>query len=136
MGAESWWASLHPGLSCCTLQAPHEVICCAALGGQQQPRWPRFTFAPRHIHSCPVWGLSHRRPTADGAVAQDSSQARQMWHLREGITEGLRHRGACICLRGHSCAAAAVLHRTRPPANSLPPARFSFCRLPLRRRAA
>jgi D-2-hydroxyglutarate dehydrogenase len=30
----------------------------------------------------------------DGAVAQDGTQARQMWHLREGITEGLRHRGA------------------------------------------
>lgn len=32
--------------------------------------------------------------SADGAVAQDTTQARQMWHLREGITEGLRHRGA------------------------------------------
>ena len=31
---------------------------------------------------------------ADGTLAQDSSQARQIWHLREGITEGLRHRGA------------------------------------------
>lgn len=32
---------------------------------------------------------------ADGVLAQDVAQARQIWHLREGITEGLRHRGAC-----------------------------------------
>ncbi|EFN52862.1 hypothetical protein CHLNCDRAFT_26350 [Chlorella variabilis] len=30
----------------------------------------------------------------DGVLAQDGGQARAMWHLREGITEGLRHRGA------------------------------------------
>ncbi|KAL4440007.1 hypothetical protein ABPG75_003008 [Micractinium tetrahymenae] len=30
----------------------------------------------------------------DGVLAQDGTQARQMWHIREGITEALRHRGA------------------------------------------
>ena len=33
-------------------------------------------------------------PCSDGVLAQDGGQARAMWHLREGITEGLRHRGA------------------------------------------
>lgn len=31
---------------------------------------------------------------SDGTIAQDSAQAAAIWHLREGITEGLRHRGA------------------------------------------
>lgn len=29
----------------------------------------------------------------DGVVAQDSRQAGEIWALREGITEALRHRG-------------------------------------------
>lgn len=46
-----------------------------------------------------LWVLTTRPPWprrsshADGVLAQDSSQARQMWHIREGITEALRHRG-------------------------------------------
>ena len=46
------------------------------------------------VHVGPVLvRLPGLRP-ADGVLAQDSGQARQMWHLREGITEALRHRGA------------------------------------------
>ena len=30
----------------------------------------------------------------DGTIAQDGGQAGAIWHLREGITEALRHRGA------------------------------------------
>lgn len=29
----------------------------------------------------------------DGAIAQDGAQAAAFWHIREGITEALRHRG-------------------------------------------
>ena len=34
-------------------------------------------------------------PATDGVLAQDMAQARQVWHIREGITEALRHRGGC-----------------------------------------
>ena len=30
----------------------------------------------------------------DGTIAQDSTQAKGIWYIREGITEALRHRGA------------------------------------------
>ena len=36
---------------------------------------------------------------ADGTVAQDSTQAGAIWTLRESISDGLRHRGACAAER-------------------------------------
>jgi D-2-hydroxyglutarate dehydrogenase len=80
-------------------------------------------------------------PAADGVVAQDSSQARQMWHLREGISEGLRHRGtrllrappcrqpaACACTRAGGARGAAACRL--PPPQGQPVARWVHLPLP------
>ena len=32
----------------------------------------------------------------DGTIAQDSTQAKGIWYIREGITEALRHRGELL----------------------------------------
>ncbi len=79
--------------------------CSVGQAGTGLRAWAQWACRSQHLalpsteFVLSLWVLTTRPPWprrsshADGVLAQDSAQARQMWHIREGITEALRHRG-------------------------------------------